>query len=183
MNDVESDLGFDHPSLFITMDDTVIFSGYQLDLRSFIEFMNILVRPQTSQEDIDRFVRKYGTWKASLPRKETKRVPVIRWVWSPSSSFIIVFPSHFPGRFEGRTITHLFFPTSYTFGDRLGELDVPIEPDVVTTVPTEEDKAKLTQWMAYVNQNKVGDNSTSGDMFEFVAMKRYESPSYMALVG
>ena len=88
MNDVESDLGFDHPSLFITMDDTVIFSGYQLDLRSFIEFMNILVRPQTSQEDIDRFVRKYGTWKASLPRKETKRVPVIRWVWSPSSSFI-----------------------------------------------------------------------------------------------
>ena len=69
MNDVESDLGFDHPSLFITMDDTVIFSGYQLDLRSFIQFMNILVGPQTSQEDIDRFVRKYGTWKASLPRK------------------------------------------------------------------------------------------------------------------
>ena len=64
--------------------DLAIFSGYQMKLEDFPEFLKALIGEEANQALTDtNLIAKYLHWRDALNSSARKHAPNIRCVWSP----------------------------------------------------------------------------------------------------
>ncbi|KAJ4480985.1 hypothetical protein J3R30DRAFT_3700468 [Lentinula aciculospora] len=139
----------------------VIWSGYQIDVPSFKNFMMKLrgqgdFPPPDDKRSVIKWSSDYIRWRRNLPPRTGAKVPRIRYI--PSS----------PQHAHGEDITHIFFPIRWIPYKSEHQLNDPSHPDYAKShEPTETDKAKLDRWLNYINENNGGEYRVNSNMFEF----------------
>ena len=161
--------------LFAMRPNYVVWSGYELDRQSFVDFVRMLYEtPIPPERDIIGVVGYYTRWKDRLPRRERSRAPNIRCMrpspFSISGSF--TFISGRTSDPEGKHITHIFLPMRWMPYKSRRQLEDPDHPDYAAAhEPTEKDEATLQRWLNCVDERIVEERYVKRDVFKFAAMK------------
>jgi len=137
--------------------DYAVWSGYQLDRQSFMDFISVLSDKGSHRRpgaDITDFTMTYISWTHRLPRKVASQAPKIRY-----------------RTLDGEIVTHVFFPLRWIPYKSRRQINDPTHPDYAAVhEPTDKDKARLENWLKVVNETLDG-KCVDKDKFEFSVMK------------